>query len=225
MSKKLLAIAFASTLPFSSMAEEAKSSINYDYVEVGFGAVDIDTLDEEVGALLLQDLDVTSFGGSLSIGENFNLLANTASTSDYIDPGLCDPDCGTIKSDMTRIGVGYHITIQKNTDLQISVSNFDFKVTAYGEEGENSLEFDGHQMSVGFATMLSDSTEASLTFNRYQLDAGLIEGTTTSIRDSGTSIKIVHSISDSIALQAHIEKMNLEWLDLTVSTFGVRYKF
>ena len=200
MNKKLLAIAFATILPFSSMAEEAKSSINYDYVGVGFGSFEIDDLD--------YDTDATGFGGSLSIGENFNLLVNTASASDT----LCiDGACGTLKVDMTRIGVGYHITIQKNTDLQISVSNIDLKAKVSGLLGTETVGIDGHQLSVGFATMLSDSAEASLTFNRYSHDEG---------SDSGTTIKFVYSISDSIALQAHIEDMD----GMTLSTFGVRYK-
>jgi hypothetical protein len=201
MNKKLLAIAFATILPFSSMAEEAKSSINYDYVGVGFGSFEIDDLD--------YDTDATGFGGSLSIGENFNLLVNTASASDT----LCiDGACGTLKVDMTRIGVGYHITIQKNTDLQISVSNIDLKLKVSGLGTEIvGTETDGHQLSVGFATMLSDSAEASLTFNRYSHDER---------SDSGTTIKFVYSISDSIALQAHIEDMD----GMTLSTFGVRYK-
>jgi hypothetical protein len=200
MNKKLLAMVFATFLPFASMAEEAKSSINYDYVGVGFGSFEIDDLD--------YDTDATGFGGSLSIGENFNLLVNTASASDT----LCiDGACGTLKVDMTRIGVGYHITIQKNTDLQISVSNIDLKAKVSGLLGTETVGIDGHQLSVGFATMLSDSAEASLTFNRYSSDGE---------SDSGTTIKFVYSISDSIALQAHIEDMD----GMTLSTFGVRYK-
>jgi hypothetical protein len=206
MNKKLLAMVFATFLPFASMAEEAKSSINYDYVGVGFGSIELDDL--------AYDADATSFEGSLSIGENFNLLGNTASAS---GTGCIDDVCDTIKIDMTKIGVGYHITIQKNTDLQISVLNVDFKVKA---SGPLSAEFrsegiDGHQLSVGFATMLSDSTEASLTFNRYSMGE---------FDDSGTSIKIVHSITNSIALQAHIENIDGDGIDTVVSTFGVRYK-
>ena len=201
MNKKLLAMVFATFLPFASMAEEAKSSINYDYVGVGFGSIELDDL--------AYDADATSFEGSLSIGENFNLLGNTASAS---GTGCIDDVCDTIKIDMTKIGVGYHITIQKNTDLQISVSNIDLKLKVSGLGTEIvGTETDGHQLSVGFATMLSDSTEASLTFNRYSMGE---------FDDSGTSIKIVHSITNSIALQAHIEDMD----GMTLSTFGVRYK-
>ena len=187
MNLKLLTIAFAIILPFSSIAEEGKTAINYDYVEVSSG-------DAKSGG---ESSDSTSFGGSLSVGENFTILVNRVS----ID-GIGE-EMDTIAS---KIGAGYHATIQKNTDFQISVSYIRL---------EHDYQDNGIQVSVGTATMLSDNTELSLAYNHYNKMNDFSKGHT---------IKIIHSLTDSIALQASIDSINSSD-KLDSSTYGIRYKF
>jgi hypothetical protein len=189
MNLKLLTIAFAIILPFSSIAEEGKTSINYDYVEVSSG-------DAKSGG---ESSDSTSFGGSLSVGENFTILVNRVSFDD---------DEGDVV--ISKIGAGYHATLQKNTDFQISASYFRIEVEV-GDYQDNGI-----QVSVGTATMLSDNTELSLAYNHYNKMNDFSKGHT---------IKIIHSLTDSIALQASIDSINISEGNFDLSTYGIRYKF
>lgn len=193
MNLKLLTIAFAIILPFSSIAEEGKTSINYDYVEVSSG-------DAKSGG---ESSDLTSFGGSLSVGEDFTILVNRVSIDDIGEEEVV----GMV---ISKIGAGYHATLQKNTDFQISASYFRLEVEAY------DYQDNGIQVSVGTATMLSDNTELSLAYNHYNKMNDFSKGHT---------IKIIHSLTDSIALQASIYSMNLSEDKLDLSTYGIRYKF
>ena len=190
MNLKLLTIAFAIILPFSSIAEEGKTSINYDYVEVSSG-------DAKSGG---ESSDSTSFGGSLSVGENFTILVNRVSIDDISKADLV----------ISKIGAGYHATLQKNTDFQISASYFRIEAEA------NDYQDNGIQVSVGTATMLSDNTELSLAYNHYNKMNDFSKGHT---------IRIIHSLTDSIALQASIYSINLSGDKLDLSTYGIRYKF
>jgi hypothetical protein len=190
MNLKLLTIAFAIILPFSSIAEEGKTSINYDYVEVSSG--DAKSVDGSS--------DLTSFGGSLSVGENFTILVNRVSIDDIGE------EVGGV---ISKIGAGYHATIQKNTDFQISASYFRLEAEA-GDYQDNGI-----QVSVGTATMLSDNTELSLAYNHYNKMNDFSKGHT---------IKIIHSLTDSIALQASIDSINVSEGKVEFSAYGIRYK-
>jgi len=190
MNLKLLTIAFAIILPFSSIAEEGKTSINYDYVEVSSG-------DAKSGG---ESSDSTSFGGSLSVGENFTILVNRVSIDDISEE---------VDLVISKIGAGYHATLQKNTDFQISASYFRLEAEAV------DYQDNGIQVSVGTATMLSDNTELSLAYNHYNKMNNFSKGHT---------IKIIHSLTDSIALQASIDSINLSDTSDS-STYGIRYKF
>ena len=192
MNLKLLTIAFAIILPFSSIAEEGKTSINYDYVEVSSG-------DAKSGG---ESSDSTSFGGSLSVGENFTILVNRVSIDDISEE---------VDLVISKIGAGYHATLQKNTDFQISASYIRLEVEAVDYQDQDN----GIQVSVGTATMLSDNTELSLAYNHYNKMNDFSKGHT---------IKIIHSLTDSIALQASIDSINSSD-KLDSSTYGIRYKF
>jgi len=192
MNLKLLTIAFAIILPFSSIAEEGKTSINYDYVEVSSG-------DAKSGG---ESSDSTSFGGSLSVGENFTILVNRVSIDDISEE---------VDLVISKIGAGYHATLQKNTDFQISASYFRFEAEAV------DYQDNGIQVSVGTATMLSDNTELSLAYNHYNK--------MNNFSKEGHTIKIIHSLTDSIALQASIDSINVSEGKVKFSAYGIRYKF
>ena len=196
--KKVLAISFAAILPFASMAEEGKSAINYNYVEAGLGSVSIESADE--------DFDGNYVSGSLAINDNFNFLYSSVSGDENIDNINIDIE-------VTGFGIGYHTPISASTDLQVSYA--DSKITA-AADGE-SVTFDGSTMSLGVATMLSDNTQVSVSFDRAK-----IEGES----ESGNTIAIVHQVTDTIALTASRTDMgDVDGDDVDVTSYGVRYNF
>lgn len=196
--KKVLAISFAAILPFASMAEEGKSAINYNYVEAGLGSVSIESADE--------DFDGNYVSGSLAINDNFNFLYSSVSG----DANIVNTN---IDIKVVGFGIGYHAPISASTDLQVSYA--DSKITA-AADGE-SVTFDGSTMSLGVATMLSDNTQVSVSFDRAK-----IEGES----ESGNTIAIVHQVTDTIALTAsRTDVGEVEGVDVDVTSYGVRYNF
>jgi len=195
--KKVLAISFSVILPFASMAEEGKSAINYNYVEAGYGSMSIDGDPEKYSGNYI--------GGSFAINDNFNFLMSSTSG----DENILGVNVGV---KLKRFGIGYHTPLDESTDLQVSYE--DAEVTATGTLGSDSasITVDGSVLSIGAATMLSNDTQVSASFDRWKSDG---------VSENGNTIAIVHQVTDTFALTA--KRFNVDGGDIT--TYGVRYNF
>lgn len=113
MTRSLLALALLAALPVAANAQQS-SGLNYNYVEGGYVATNLDHSDG--------DIDADGFGANVSvaIAPNLHLFGGfTAQESDDFD------FLGSrVRTDVNhwRAGIGYNLPIAANTDLLARVA-------------------------------------------------------------------------------------------------------
>jgi len=149
----LAALLLTTTSMTAIAAEDGKSLINYDYVQAGFGNLELSYNGESI------DGDYTTIGASTSLSNDFNLFGSVLNDrDDFVDVSL------------TTIGLGYHTPIDATTDLQISYTRDKLEASVNAESGSVT----GSTVSVGIAAAVSDATEVSLALvNGYS--AGFVQ--------------------------------------------------
>ena len=170
----------ASVLSFATMAEEAESPINYDYIQGGFVNLELTYGGDSI------DFDFAGVGASTSVSENINLFGGVITDME---------DGGDLT--ITAIGLGYHTPISSTTDLQLSAAYDRYEASASGATASAS----GNTIAVGLATALSDSTELSIAYVRPSIEgesaSGFAAGAVLDINKNLSVVGDVTSISES----------------------------
>ena len=155
MKRSLLALTLLAALPFAAAAQDS-SGLNYNYVEGGYVATN---LDNDNG-----DIDADGFGGnaSVALSDNFHLFGgfNTQDTDTF---DLFETQDET-KTDINqwRIGLGYNLPIAARTDLVARAAYEKFEiddVTINGQTYEVGEGDDGYSAEVGVRTAFTDNFE------------------------------------------------------------------
>ena len=156
MKRSLLAPALLlAMLPFAASAQSA-SGLNYNYVEGGYVATNIDN---DNG-----DIDADGFGvnASAALSDNFHIFGGYASqdtdTFELVDGG------NRVNTDANqwRLGLGYNLPIAATTDLVARAAYEKFEiddVTVDGETFDISDADDGYSAEVGVRSAFTDNIE------------------------------------------------------------------
>lgn len=156
MKRSLLASALLlAALPFAASAQNA-SGLNYNYVEGGYVATNIDN---DNG-----DIDADGFGvnASAALSDNFHIFGGYASqdtdTFELVDGG------NRVNTDANqwRVGLGYNLPIASSTDLVARAAYEKFElddVTVDGETFDISDSDDGYSAEVGVRTAFTGNIE------------------------------------------------------------------
>ena len=156
MKRSLLAPALLlAMLPFAASAQSA-SGLNYNYVEGGYVATNIDNDND--------DIDADGFGvnASAALSDNFHIFGGYASqdtdTFELVDGG------NRVNTDANqwRLGLGYNLPIATSTDLVARAAYEKFEiddVTVGGETFDVSDADDGYSAEVGVRTAFTDNIE------------------------------------------------------------------
>lgn len=155
MQRSLIALALAATFPFAAPAAEG---LNYNYVEGGYVATN---LDNDNG-----DIDADGFGGnaSFALSDNFHIFggANTQDTDTF---ELFDgTNRNRVNTDVNqwRVGLGYNLPIAASTDLVARVAYESFEVddvTVNGQRFDVNEGDDGYSVEVGVRSALTANLE------------------------------------------------------------------
>lgn len=155
MKTSLLALGLLAALPFAAAAQES-SGLNYNYVEGGYVATN---LDNDNG-----DIDADGFGGnaSVALSDNFHLFGGYATqdtdTFDLFEGGQrVNTDI-----DQWRVGLGYNLPIASSTDLVARAAYEKFEVddvTVDGQTYDINDGDDGYSAEVGVRTAFTDNFE------------------------------------------------------------------
>ncbi|NNF51297.1 MAG: porin [Gammaproteobacteria bacterium] len=190
----LRTLAIASTLVLGSFLSGAvkADSPSYDFFEVAYVSGDIDNPDV--------DGDGFSFGGSVSVHENWFLFA------DYTD---LDFDFGVDLS-LLDVGVGYRVEMSDNTDFAFTGSFV--RADASGPGG--SADDDGYGLSAIIRGMVNEQFE--LNGGISYVDLGGTDGDDTSFVLGG-----VYSFTDNVAFDGRIEIGD----DVNLYVAGFRFYF
>lgn len=156
MKRSLLAPALLlAALPFAASAQST-SGLNYNYVEGGYVATNIDN---DNG-----DIDADGFGvnASAALSDNFHIFGGYASqdtdTFELVDGG------NRVNTDANqwRLGLGYNLPIAATTDLVARAAYEKFEiddVTVDGETFDISDADDGYSAEVGVRSAFTDNIE------------------------------------------------------------------
>lgn len=113
MTRSLLALALVAALPVAAHAQES-SGLNYNYVEAGYTATNLDHSDGDF------DADGAAANVSVAISPNFHLFGGfSAQESDDFD--LLGSRVST-DVNQWRAGIGYNMPVAANTDLLARVA-------------------------------------------------------------------------------------------------------
>lgn len=155
MKRSLLALGLLAALPFAAAAQES-SGLNYNYVEGGYVATN---LDNDNG-----DIDADGFGGnaSVALSDNFHLFGGYATqdtdTFDLFEGGQrVNTDI-----DQWRVGLGYNLPIASSTDLVARAAYEKFEVddvTVDGQTYDINDGDDGYSAEVGVRTAFTHNFE------------------------------------------------------------------
>ena len=158
MQRSLIALALAATFPFAAPAAEG---LNYNYVEGGYVATN---LDNDNG-----DIDADGFGGnaSFALSDNFHIFggANTQDTDTF---ELFDgTNRNRVNTDVNqwRVGLGYNLPIAASTDLVARVAYESFEVddvTVNGQRFDVNEGDDGYSVEVGVRSALTANAKTIL---------------------------------------------------------------
>lgn len=151
MRVSLLALALAATAPFAASAAE---SLNYNYIEGGYSATNLDNGNGDI------DADGVGANASIALSPNWHVFGGlTVQESDSFD-FLGD----RVETDVNqwRAGVGYNLAIANNTDLiaraayeKIEVDD----VTIAGVRYDVNDGDDGYSAEVGVRSALTTNLE------------------------------------------------------------------
>ena len=150
MKKLMMSLAVASALSFSSNA--LAESPNWNYLQLGYGALAIDDLDEVTPS-------GASLTGSFLVSENMFVYGDFSSYSDDLFGRDVDVE-------QRALGLGYRFDMSENTDLFAGVSY------EYAEIGVSSSSEDesGYGLTVGVRSHVTDSVELAAFVNHVDLD-------------------------------------------------------
>jgi Ax21 family sulfation-dependent quorum factor len=155
MKRPLLALTLLAALPFAAAAQDS-SGLNYNYVEGGYVATN---LDNDNG-----DIDADGFGGnaSVALSDNFHLFGGF-STQDTDTFELLEGG-NRVNTDVNqwRVGLGYNMAVGANTDLVARAAYEKFEVddvTVDGQRYEINDGDDGYSAEVGVRTAFTDNFE------------------------------------------------------------------
>jgi len=159
MKRSLLALtlAGAAALPFAAAAQNA-SGLNYNYVEGGYVATN---LDNDNG-----DIDADGFGGnaSFALSESFHLFGgfSTQDTDTFEVFDGTNQNRVNTDVDQWRVGLGYNLPIAASTDLVARAAYESFEVddvTVNGQTFEVNDGDDGYSAEVGVRTAFTQNFE------------------------------------------------------------------
>ena len=155
MKRSLLTLTLLAALPFAAAAQDS-SGLNYNYVEGGYVATN---LDNDNG-----DIDADGFGGnaSVALSDNFHLFGGF-STQDTDTFELLEGG-NRVNTDINqwRVGLGYNLPIGASTDLVARAAYEKFEVddvTIDGQRYEINDGDDGYSAEVGVRTAFTDNFE------------------------------------------------------------------
>jgi Ax21 family sulfation-dependent quorum factor len=149
----LLALSLLAALPLAAHAQQA-SGLNYNYVEGGYVATNLDNDDS--------DLDAEGFGGnaSLALSDNFHLFGGFSAqeSDDFSFLGQ------RVETDVNqwRVGLGYNLPIAATTDLVARAAYEKFEVddvTVDGQRFDVNDGDDGYSAEVGVRTAFTSNFE------------------------------------------------------------------
>jgi Ax21 family sulfation-dependent quorum factor len=149
----LLALSLLAALPLAAHAQQA-SGLNYNYVEGGYVATNLDNDDN--------DLDAEGFGGnaSLALSDNFHLFGGFSAqeSDDFSFLGQ------RVETDVNqwRVGLGYNLPIAATTDLVARAAYEKFEVddvTVDGQRFDVNDGDDGYSAEVGVRTAFTSNFE------------------------------------------------------------------
>ena len=150
-----LTLAGAAALPFAASAQES-SGLNYNYVEGGYVATN---LDNDNG-----DVDADGFGGnaSFALSDNFHVFGgyNTQDTDTFelVEGG----DRVNTDINQWRVGLGYNLPIAASTDLVARAAYESFEVDDVEVNGQTFAvndRDDGYSAEVGVRTAFTSNIE------------------------------------------------------------------
>ena len=151
MTRSLLALTLAAAMPFAASAAEG---LNYNYVEGGYVATNIDNDNDEI------DADGFGANASVALSPNFHLFGGfNAQESDEFD------FLGSrVETDVNqwRVGVGYNLGIADRTDLVARAAYEKVEVddiTVGGQDFDINDGDDGYSAEVGVRTAFTDNLE------------------------------------------------------------------
>ncbi len=151
MKKSLLALSLLTALPFAASAADG---LNYNYVEAGYVATNLDNGDGDL------DADGAGLNASVALSPNFHLFGGySAQQSDGFD------FLGTrAETDVNqwRAGVGYNLPVAANTDLIARAAYEKFEVddiTVGGQRFDINDGDDGYSAEVGVRSALTANLE------------------------------------------------------------------
>ena len=149
----VIGTALLSALSFAASAQQA-SGLNYNYVEGGYVATNIDTGDGDVEA------DGLGLNASAALGNNFHVFGGfNQQESDAFD--LLGE---RVETDVNqwRLGLGYNLPIAASTDLVARAAYEKFEVddvTVGGQQYEINDGDDGYSAEVGVRSAFTDNFE------------------------------------------------------------------
>lgn len=151
--KTLLGLALLAALPFAASAQNA-SGLNYNYVEGGYVATNLDNNDG--------DIDADGIGGnaSFALSDNFHVFGGF----NRQDSDRFDFLGSRVKTDVDqwRLGVGYNHAIGQSTDLVARAAYEKFEVgdvTVGGQRYAVNDGDDGYSAEVGVRTAFTSNFE------------------------------------------------------------------
>lgn len=151
MKHSLLALALAATLPFAASAAEG---LNYNYIEGGYVATNLDSDDGDI------DADGVGVNASVALSPNFHLFGGF-SAQETDEFGFLG---SRVETDVNqwRVGIGYNHAIAANTDLLARAAYEKFEVddiTVNGQRYDINDGDDGYSVEVGVRSALTANLE------------------------------------------------------------------
>lgn len=151
MKRSLIALALAATLPF---AASAANGLNYNYIEGGYVATNLDSNDGDI------DADGVGVNASIALSPNFHVFGsfNTQESDAFDFLG------SRVETDVNqwRVGVGYNAPIANHTDLVARAAYEKFEaddVTVDGQRYDINDGDDGYSVEVGVRSALTANLE------------------------------------------------------------------
>lgn len=150
MKYSLLALTLLAALPLAASAQE----LNYNFVEGGYAATNLDSDDGDL------DADGVGVNASFALSPNFHLFGgfNTQESDDFDFLG------SRVETDVDqwRAGIGYNLAIADNTDLIARAAYEKFEVddvTVGGQRFDIDDGDDGYSAEVGVRSALTANLE------------------------------------------------------------------
>lgn len=151
MKSSLLVLALAAAAPFAASAADG---LNYNYVEGGYVATNLDNGDGDI------DADGVGVNASVALSPNFHLFGgfNTQNSDefDFLDTRV-DTDVN-----QWRVGLGYNMAIGASTDLLARAAYEKAEVddiTIGGTRYDVDAGDDGYSLEVGVRSALTSNLE------------------------------------------------------------------